>query len=157
MGLGGLEVLPDLLPSKSKWVPSASWSSSRGRLPASEQRNVLPRQMVLWTDLVITCGLKKAPFSSHMQVFFQAFIQTHTGRGLFPKQGLLTRVAVLFVRSLGAAVFPLRDTVCTTPGKERWETERSRRGARERKGKKHSRAVKQLSTGICCSLTGRFE
>lgn len=119
MGLGGLEVLPDLLPSKSKWVPSASWSSSRGRLPASEQRNVLPRQMVLWTDLVITCGLKKAPFSSHMQVFFQAFIQTHTGRGLFPKQGLLTRVAVLFVRSLGAAVFPLRDMVCTTPGKER--------------------------------------
>lgn len=103
-----------------------------------------PQKKCSWTDLVVTDGLKKAPFNSHMQVFFQAFIQTHPQDEVsFQNQCLLTRVTVFMhemghcVHSLGAALYSVRDTVSTKLG--RGET----RGERKEGGKCGKELVKK--------------
>ena len=52
--------------------PASLWFISAVTFPASRQRVFPPRKSALWTDLVMTCGLKTAPFSSH------AHTHTHT-------------------------------------------------------------------------------
>lgn len=138
---------PDLLQSS---LPSSLWNkskcvtclpclhrSSRDRRPASERSVLSPHRKSLWTDLITACGLKTAPFNSHTRVFFQAFTQTHTGRGPFPKPAFVDKSYSVRARdsrcvhSLGAAVSSMRHGVCQTRAGETGEREGGR-NTRER-------------------------
>lgn len=125
---------------KANMLPASRVSvvHPRDHRPASERSVFSQSKKCLWTDLITTCGLKKAPFNSHTQVFFQAFTQTHTGRGLFPKPVFVDKSYSVYARdgrcvhSLGAAVYSMRHGVCQTREGETGEREEGGRNVRER-------------------------
>lgn len=132
-------VSPALCGIKANVLPASRVSivHPRDRRPASERSVLSPHRKSLWTDLITACGLKTAPFNSHTRVFFQAFTQTHTGRGPFPKPAFVDKSYSVRARdgrcvhSLGAAVSSMRHGVCQTRAGETGEREGGR-NTRER-------------------------
>lgn len=112
-----------------------------------------PQKKCSWTDLVVTDGLKKAPFNSHLQVFFKAFIQTHPQDEVsFQNQCLLTKVTVFMhemghrMHSLGAALYSVRDTVSTKLGRRDQGREEGGRKVRKRVSEEETRETRKKST-----------
>lgn len=133
----------------------------RIHLPSLREKNVFSQKECLWADLVITYGLKTAPFNSHMHVLFQAFIQTRAqDEASFQTQYLLTSVAVcvyepgLCVHSLGAVIYSMRDTRIQTREGEMGEREKEGGGkkVRERVSKEETRGRENKPT----QQTGKY-
>ena len=149
----------------------------RSHIPSLQAKGVFSQKEYLWTDLVMTYGLKIAPFNNHMDTharthththththpFFQAFIQTLTqDEASFQNSCLLTSVTAcvcepgLCAFAWSCYVFHERH-VYTNPGRRgrrRGEEGRKEELARKRP-EKEKRNQQQLTVkclrciGVC--------